>query len=62
MQETFIVCWPFDFYGKKKHREIRMEKTTNLRLILTSCSQLRETMMGSTVYLIFVLRLSITRA
>lgn len=39
-----------------------MEKTTNLRLILTSCSQLRETMMGSTVYLIFVLRLSITRA
>ena len=33
-----------------------MEKTTNLRLILTSCSQL------STVYLIFVLRLSITRA
>ena len=40
-----------------------MEKTTSLRLIiLTSCSQLRETMMGSTVYLIFVLCLSITRA
>lgn len=39
-----------------------MEKTTNLRLILTSCSQLGETMMGSTVYLIFVLCLSITRA